>query len=185
MTEEKAKRRISPVFRGHAIAPEVRKYWDSLSGEVNATLEALRDKLRGDTGALPVYHEQLLISFANAALTERILHAQFAYWMQHTQDLQAKGEDSSLPLNNALKVMTTVKGPAYQKLLCLREIDAMRKKEEAKVPSLQEYIAETERKTCATMSRKRSGPEPTIGKGTGRTERARFPDTEKTSDSSR
>lgn len=48
------------------------------------------------------------------------------------------------------------------------------------LPSLKEYMAQKEAKTQATLSRKKSGRESTVGKGTGRTERARFPDTGET-----
>ncbi len=110
-----------------------------------------------------------------------------AYWLQYVQDLQAKGEDSTTPLHNALKVITTAKGPSYQKLLVLREIESQTKEEaEAEaLPSLQEYMAQKEEKTQATLSRKTSGPGSTEGKGSSRTERARFPDTEETSGNSR
>jgi hypothetical protein len=131
-----------------------------------------------------VHQEQILISFANAVLTERVLNAQAAYWLQLAQDRQAKGEDSTTALNNALKVITTAKGPGYHKLLYLREIERQSKAKEADEPvmSIQEYLAQKEEKTRATMSRKKSGPESTHGKGSGRTERARVPDSEEASE---
>ena len=46
-------------------------------------------------------------------------------------------------------------------------------------------MAQKEEKTQATLSRKRCGPESTEGKGSSRTERARFPHTEDTSGNSR
>jgi len=173
---------VAPVFRGHAIAPEVRKEWGKITRQVNGDLEALRGGLTGTSGDLTVGQEQLLVSFANAALTERVLNAQAAYWLQYVQDLQAKGEDSTTPLHNALKVITTAKGPSYQKLLVLREIESQTKEEaEAEaLPSVEEYLAQKEAKARATMSRKKSGPKATVGKGTGRTERARFPDSGET-----
>ena len=174
---------VAHVFRGHAIAPEVRKEWGKMTRQVNGDLEALRRGLAGTSSDLTVPQEQLLVSFANAALTERVLNAQAAYWLQYVQDLQAKGEDSTTPLHNALKVITTAKGPSYQKLLVLREIESQTKEEaEAEaLPSLKEYMAQGETKTQATLSRKKSGPEATVRKGTGRTEEARFPDSGETS----
>lgn len=41
------------------------------------------------------------------------------------QVAQGKGDDSSTPLNNALKVMTIPKDLDYQNLICLREIEAI------------------------------------------------------------
>ena len=67
---------LAPVFRGHAIAPEVRKEWSKMTRQVNGDLEALRRGLTGTSGDLTVGQEQLLVSFANAALTERVLNAQ-------------------------------------------------------------------------------------------------------------
>lgn len=48
--------------------------------------------------------------------------------------------------------------------------------EQEPVMDVREYLAQKQAKERATLSRKRSGPEPTVGKGTARTEGARFPD---------
>lgn len=148
---------IGPI-KHHGWAPVVVMQWRKYETAILIDVETLRKQLAQVSLAAEMYPEHLLSAFANSAMEEQLLHAQFVHTMLRVMDAQARKLDFrtwSPVLTQALKVSATLKAPRHHKLLTLKEITRLTNP--ALIPekevTLHDYLASIEDRDIGSNSR--------------------------------